>query len=211
MHQQNLGSLPKSRLINGLVLPFMMTTLDGVYMTDKIIFCIKHKIQLMPVGKKPHFRCRLCANENKRIWSANNKHLIKAQNKRASERMREWIKEDRKKNPEKYKEYARKGWIKNGEIRNTSRISKKYGLTVSEYLVLVEKQDNKCLICKKQETRKSKVPEEFCRLCIDHCHKTGKVRGLLCHNCNQFIGYAKESIEILKQAILYLEKHSHTE
>lgn len=43
------------------------------------------------------------------------------------------------------------------------------------------------------------------RLCIDHDHATGRVRGLLCNDCNLSLGYAKDSIETLKNLIKYLE------
>ena len=43
---------------------------------------------------------------------------------------------------------------------------------------------------------------------VDHCHKTGKVRGILCNNCNRGIGYFNEDIERIKQSIKYLNKHN---
>jgi len=42
---------------------------------------------------------------------------------------------------------------------------------------------------------------------IDHCHKTGRVRGVLCHHCNCLLGYAREDVNILKSAINYLKRH----
>ncbi len=49
------------------------------------------------------------------------------------------------------------------------------------------------------------------RLCLDHCHKTGKIRGILCNNCNSIIGLCKENIETLSKLISYLELHQSTE
>jgi len=51
----------------------------------------------------------------------------------------------------------------------------------------------------------AEVPQ---RLCVDHNHQTGEVRGLLCQKCNTGIGNMKDSIKILSQAILYLKKHN---
>lgn len=79
---------------------------------------------------------------------------------------------------------------------------------VKEYEKLYEQQQGLCKICTKPETmvnawNKSKPK----RLALDHCHKTGKIRGLLCHRCNTGIGGFYESIEILEAAIAYLKSH----
>jgi hypothetical protein len=59
---------------------------------------------------------------------------------------------------------------------------KRYGLSIEEYTKLFEGQNGCCKICGRHET-KMKRP-----LCIDHCHKTGEVRALLCNKCNQIVG-----------------------
>lgn len=69
-------------------------------------------------------------------------------------------------------------------------------------------QNNACAICK--QPNKTKRNNKLKRMAIDHCHKTMKIRGLLCHHCNALIGYAKDSIEILKAAIKYLEENTAT-
>jgi len=74
---------------------------------------------------------------------------------------------------------------------------RKYNLTEEQYTEMSKKQDNKCYICKQNSVK---------FLCVDHCHTTGKVRDLLCHNCNTAIGHFKESKELLLSAINYLEK-----
>jgi len=76
---------------------------------------------------------------------------------------------------------------------------KQYNLTPEEYLELKQSQDCKCKICGKEEKNNKKA------LAIDHCHTTGKVRGLLCDTCNRGIGYLKDDISILKKAIEYLK------
>lgn len=72
------------------------------------------------------------------------------------------------------------------------------------YPILVEQQGAKCTICGVTEEDNGK------RLAVDHCHKTGKVRGLLCDNHNHGIGKFNEDIELMKKAIQYLEKHNET-
>lgn len=78
------------------------------------------------------------------------------------------------------------------------RIKSKYGITPEQYNLLKQNQNNKCKICGKDEamTRNGLV--------IDHDHKTGKVRGLLCSSCNTGLGRFKDSVNYLEQAIKYL-------
>lgn len=79
------------------------------------------------------------------------------------------------------------------------KVSKEY------YLKLHEEQNGLCAICGLPETminNKGSIPK---RLAIDHCHKTGKIRKLLCHHCNVSLGGFKDSIELLQSAIEYLK------
>lgn len=57
-----------------------------------------------------------------------------------------------------------------------------------------------CKICKDKEKSRTKI-----NLTVDHCHKTGKIRGLLCHSCNVVLGLLKEDINRIKNIINYLE------
>lgn len=70
----------------------------------------------------------------------------------------------------------------------------KYGLTYEEYQTMLVEQNGECAIC-------SKVLE---KPCIDHCHTTGKVRGLLCNSCNTGLGHFKDNPDSLEAAIRYL-------
>jgi hypothetical protein len=88
-----------------------------------------------------------------------------------------------------------------------SRMKKKYGISTIELSAMLECQDGKCYICKKEEqvTYPNGTPK---RLSIDHCHTTGKVRKLLCTNCNTAIGQVRESVETLQSMIQYLQEHN---
>lgn len=77
---------------------------------------------------------------------------------------------------------------------------KKYGITLDQYNQLLITQGNKCKICGKTFI---KTPH------IDHNHKTGKVRGLLCNKCNCLLGCADDNITVLNNCILYLEVEKH--
>lgn len=74
----------------------------------------------------------------------------------------------------------------------------KYGLSQEEYENLFVKQNNKCAICGREF-------DETLKAFVDHCHTTDKVRGLLCTNCNTLLGMARDSIEVLNNAIAYLQ------
>lgn len=76
---------------------------------------------------------------------------------------------------------------------------KKYGITVEDFNKMLEEQGGVCAICKSNCNINR-------RLCIDHCHTTGKVRGLLCSECNSGIGKLKDDKELLKSALAYLEE-----
>ncbi len=83
---------------------------------------------------------------------------------------------------------------------------KHYGITLEQYEQMLELQTGVCAICHRPEVAKNKWG--YKRLAVDHNHQTGKVRGLLCNNCNNGLGRMKDSKEILLQAALYLEQHS---
>lgn len=83
-------------------------------------------------------------------------------------------------------------------------LKRRYGISEEEYLTFIQKQNNLCAICGCLETAldfKLKLPKA---LAVDHCHTTGKVRGLLCSKCNTGLGNFKDNITYLEKAIKYL-------
>ena len=79
-----------------------------------------------------------------------------------------------------------------------------YRMTAAEYQLREYLQDKKCAICGQEETSTHKTTVR--RLAVDHNHKTGEVRQLLCHRCNHLLGLAKDDIELFQKIIPYLEK-----
>lgn len=79
-------------------------------------------------------------------------------------------------------------------------IQKRYGISLKEYNSMLKDQNDSCYICKAHKDTQKR------RLHIDHNHKTGKVRALLCHYCNATIGNAKEDIKRLTNIIGYLKE-----
>lgn len=79
---------------------------------------------------------------------------------------------------------------------------RKYGITLNDYKAMLNKQGGKCAICGNECPSNRK-------LAVDHSHKTGIVRGLLCIHCNQAIGHFKDDTSLLNKAIDYLLKRDH--
>lgn len=137
------------------------------------------------------YHCKLCASATAAAQRERNpgKHAAAAA---------EW----RKKNPERNAALIAAWNVKHpekrGEYCQKSHLKKTYGLTLDDYEALVLKFGGKCGICQTL-FRCSKDQN------IDHCHKTGKVRGLLCRSCNQGIGQLGDSPERLRAAAAYLE------
>lgn len=71
-----------------------------------------------------------------------------------------------------------------------------YGITSAEYDRMAAEQGGRCLVC--ETTPAARI------LVVDHCHRTGKVRGLLCDRCNRLLGVADDDIELLRKAIAFL-------
>lgn len=92
-------------------------------------------------------------------------------------------------------------YFKNNKLRS------EFGIGLIEYRALSQTQKYRCAICGSKETVIDKRTGQPRSLAVDHCHKTDKVRGLLCMGCNQGIGNMKESVEILSSASKYLLRH----
>lgn len=84
------------------------------------------------------------------------------------------------------------------DISHARNIARKYGITGEQYLALYKFQGGKCAICRRATGRTR-------RLSVDHDHKTGKVRGLLCRACNNMLGHLLDDPASFRLAALYLE------
>jgi hypothetical protein len=82
------------------------------------------------------------------------------------------------------------------------RLNYKFNITIDKYNKILSDQNNCCNICKKHK-------DEFKNnLHVDHCHNTGKIRGILCFECNILLGKAKDNINTLNNAIDYLNNNN---
>lgn len=140
-----------------------------------------------------HAVCRECVNELARIrYNANADQYRekRRESKKEYDRQRyaAMLAEGRKPNKDPIKEKQR-------------YLMRNYGLTIEEHLALLEVHNHQCAIC---GTNKSDRKDK--KLIVDHCHQSGKVRGILCHKCNLILGNANDLIGTLEQAIIYLRE-----
>jgi hypothetical protein len=92
---------------------------------------------------------------------------------------------------DKLKPCRQKDYVRNGVLKRF------YGISLEDYKKMVVEQNNACLICKRENVS---GPWEN-KLVVDHCHKTGKVRGLLCDKCNKGLGQFEDNTDYLVSAI----------
>lgn len=123
--------------------------------------------------------------EAKKRYREKNKELIK-------EKAREYYKSGRKPIPKR-----------NLEVNRNAHYKYKYGITLEQYNDLLTKQEHRCAICGDGQWDHKRS------FSVDHDHKTGQVRGLLCLLCNTALGKFKDSQEILDKAKLYLLQYGN--
>lgn len=99
------------------------------------------------------------------------------------------------KDKNKTKESARRRY--NPEKRKDRHLRSDFGINIKTYNSMLEEQKSKCAICGGGEGEV---------LYVDHDHKTGKVRGLLCHRCNTALGRMKDNPSLLEKAIFYIKR-----
>lgn len=96
---------------------------------------------------------------------------------------------------------AQKKWLnKNLDYHRWYNVKRKYGLTKDEWLRLYNSQDGKCAICNKHQDTYNRP------LHVDHCHTTGKIRGLLCWKCNEFLGLISDDLNAVERMRKYLSE-----
>lgn len=92
----------------------------------------------------------------------------------------------------------------NPEVFKRNKLKSTYGISMEDFLGILDSQGNKCTICSRKLS--GKVNSKELKGFVDHDHQTGAVRGILCLYCNSIIGYCREQRQVLLSAIEYLEK-----
>lgn len=135
-----------------------------------------------------------------RRYRARNREIVnaKARQRRAAnvqkfqDATRKWQRE----NPEASREASLK-WKREHPGSHRPKLLAEYGLTVERFNTMLAKQGGVCAICQKSAGA-----------CVDHCHITGKVRGLLCAKCNSAIGFLNDDFATLIRAVDYIRRAS---
>ncbi len=103
-----------------------------------------------------------------------------------------------------YYQNNKEKWVYCPQRGRRSKLKQLFGMSETDYLLLLNAQQGVCKICGKPESSKSSTKASPKHLAVDHDHSTGKVRGLLCHMCNVGIGYFQDKVELLDKAKEYL-------
>lgn len=111
-----------------------------------------------------------------------------------------WARRNPDKVSEQYRRYRIKHREKNLLRLRASTLKRRFGMTPEDYDQMLLHQGGVCAICR------GKNPDGR-RLSIDHCHKTNKVRALLCMHCNLLLGHADDDIDLLQKCISYVKEH----
>lgn len=131
------------------------------------------------------YSCKHCGKVKQDEWLQKNSTKRKLYSKD--------YEDNRRKRPEGYK-------VKRTAKKRREYRLKSYGLTLEQLEDVFVKQGSKCKICNSENSTHSSKG-----FVVDHCHVTGRVRGLLCNKCNLGLGNFKDSVEILEKALSYLK------
>lgn len=148
--------------------------------------------------------CKACVLNNTKVWGRlNRSHRTAKQRER------------RAKNPARHNAMALAGYYRDSQkwnqrraehrknkpkVEKSARLKRAYGIDLQEYNSLLRRQRNGCAICR---TTKMRGRGQYFH--VDHCHVTGRVRGLLCGPCNSAIGFLKDSHALAARAAEYLK------
>lgn len=142
------------------------------------------------------------------------KKRVMAQYEKNKDQINSRIRATRAAEPDRFKQYDKNSYYRNRDKKlkrskdyrqdHPDRVLNgvlkvRYGISLEDYKAKLEAQGGVCAICKGPSGKK--------RYNVDHNHKSGKTRGLLCGHCNTMIGLARENIEFLKAAISYLQQY----
>lgn len=167
----------------------LIVTTDEV-LIEKICCKCKNKKPINEFGKDKHnkdgltYDCKICRNQLANDRIEDKPSYYKGRNEKTKSYRKQYNSKD-----------------ENKQRQRNLELIKNFNITLEEYDKLLKQQNGVCAICGgKQNSIRNK------NFAIDHCHTTGKIRGLLCDSCNRGIGLFKDNIELLNKSIKYLKK-----
>lgn len=150
------------------------------------------------------YLCKPCTLQDIKKYRDNNPDKIKETNRNSYLNKRDVRLSIQKKyyeiNKDKVREYRKKWLQQNPFYSKNNDLNRKYGITIDQFRLMLNEQNNKCPVCESTFNKKN-IPY------VDHNHITKKVRAILCRNCNTSLGLMKESTIILKNMIAYLKTY----
>lgn len=129
------------------------------------------------------YRCKICTKQQIKQYETNNREKY-------LNRKRNYDRHNQKRIANKFE----------------SRLKREFNMTLEDYNKILIVQNYICALCKKHNAKISKVTGKPANLAVDHCHKTGRIRGLLCVTCNILLGMTRDSRYILENALVYLNE-----
>jgi hypothetical protein len=139
-----------------------------------------------------HSQCKGCEADRLREWRKSNPDKTQAQWSRNNAKRK--MNGDGYYNPDRKQEWSRR--------RRNSHLKKKYNITLLEWESVFEAQGHKCLTCHRSEGLLE--GGGHVRMVTDHCHKTNRLRGIICNDCNRALGAVRDEPETLQNLIDYL-------
>ena len=154
----------------------------------------------MPKQRK--LNCGICSSEKRTMILKSGKEKLVC-DKCRREKASLWQKQNKERANETNRKWASLNYEQKYNSSKNSKLLKEYNTTLEDFNNRLEEQGHKCKICGKEETRKFNSTRW--KLSVDHCHKTGRVRGLLCAKCNVGLAKFEEDEQQFLNAIRYLK------
>lgn len=154
------------------------------------------KVKSLSDFKENQNKCNCCYDYQMNYYQVNKEKI--------REKGRKYYRDNHTKLREKWSRYYKANYEK---VRNTD-LKRIFGITFEEYKKKLIDQNGKCAICGESGNGRSLCNNNTTSLHVDHCHKTKKVRGLLCNRCNIALGMMRDDMQILSKAIEYLLRHN---
>lgn len=140
-------------------------------------------------------RCPSCATEK----SLSEFHVRKSRGGQPASRCKPCSRDAQREWRRRQPDYDRRRYQALKVETRERHLVRKYGVTLADYEAMLAKQNGRCAICCAPEAEQRNGVFH-----VDHCHATGRVRGLLCRGCNHVLGHVKDDPETLQRAIAYL-------